>query len=223
MPCLSLLNPSDVTDTDDGSRENSKPSPCEDSLPQPEAEVQTEADPDAEAVEAEADSEPTPELEVEAEREADDDAELEDDADAEPEVEAELAEMDAEAINSSKEAEDDHICVIIPNEDAITLDVDGDDLLETGKHVKLPDPESEKGIDEPEVSAEMGADDDMKGGDTVANQDEGSRGEPTKKDGRDALKKETGDKERDSGKKGPATTGASGQAKRFVFLCSPVL
>ncbi|XP_070781783.1 SAFB-like transcription modulator isoform X2 [Enoplosus armatus] len=197
----------DVTDTDDGTRENSKPAPCEDSLAQPEAEadVDEEAEPDVDA-------------EVDAEPELDEDADPEMDGEAGPEVETELAEMDAEAMNSSKEAEDDHLSVSIPNEDALTLDVDGDDLLETGKHVKLPDPEAEKGTDEPEASAETGPDDDMKVEETEGHKDgkkdDGSRGEPTKKDGREALKKaETGDKEKDSGKKGPSTTGASGQAK----------
>uniref|UniRef100_A0A3Q4H9H0 SAFB-like, transcription modulator n=1 Tax=Neolamprologus brichardi TaxID=32507 RepID=A0A3Q4H9H0_NEOBR len=208
LPCLSLLNPSDVTDTDDGFRENSKPPPCEDSL------AHSEAEPETDAVAAEADSEPEPE--VDAEPEADPDAEP--DADEDPEVEPEVAEMDAEAMNSSKEAEEDHLSVSIPNEDAITLDVDGDDLLETGKHVKLPDPEAEKGNDEPEASAETSPDDDMKAkeseGHKDGKKDDGSRGEPMKKDGRDATKKaETGDKEKDSGKKGPCTTGASGQAK----------
>nr|XP_046242591.1 SAFB-like transcription modulator [Scatophagus argus] len=198
----------DVTDTDDGTRENSKPAPCEDSLVQPEA----EAEPESEAMTAEADSEPEPE--VDAEPEVDEDADPEMDGEAEPEVETELAEMDAEAMSSSKEAEDDHLSFSIPNEDAITLDVDGDDLLETGKHVKLPDPEAEKGTGEPEASAMTGPDDDMKEEETEGQKDDGSRSEPTKKDGREALKKaETGDKEKDSGKKGPSTTGASGQAK----------
>ncbi|XP_030575543.1 SAFB-like transcription modulator [Archocentrus centrarchus] len=200
----------DVTDTDDGIRENSNPPPCEDSL------AHSEAEPESEAVAAEADSEPEPEVDAEAEPEVDADAEP--DVDEDPEVEPELAEMDAEAMNSSKEAEEDHLSVSIPNEDAITLDVDGDDLLETGKHVKLPDPEAEKGTDEPEASAEMSPDDDMKAeeseGHKDGKKDDGSHGEPVKKDGRDALKKaETGDKEKDSGKKGPCTTGASGQAK----------
>ncbi|XP_070691365.1 SAFB-like transcription modulator [Pempheris klunzingeri] len=216
----------DVTDTDDGTRENSKPAPCEDSLAQPEAEVLAEAEPESEAVAAEADSEPEaeadaesePEADADAETEVDEDADPEMDGEAEPEAQTELAEMDAETMNSSKEAEDDHLSVSIPNEDAITLDVDGDDLLETGKHVKLPDPEAEKGTDEPEASAETGPDDDMKVEETEGHKDgkkdDGSRGEPTKKDSREALKKaETGDKEKDSGKKGPSTTGASGQAK----------
>ncbi|KAI3377897.1 hypothetical protein L3Q82_009023 [Scortum barcoo] len=202
----------DVTDTDDGTRENSKPAPSEDSLAQPEA----EAEPESEAVAAEADSEPEPDVDADAEPEVDEDADPEMDGEAEPETD--LAEMDAEAMNSSKEAEDDHLSVSIPNEDALTLDVDGDDLLETGKHVKLPDPEAEKGTDEPEASAETGPDDDMKAEETEGHKDgkkdDGSRGEPMKKDGREALKKaETGDKEKDSGKKGPSTTGASGQAK----------
>uniref|UniRef100_A0A671Y5G5 SAFB-like transcription modulator n=1 Tax=Sparus aurata TaxID=8175 RepID=A0A671Y5G5_SPAAU len=161
------------------------------------------------------DAEAEPDLDEDAEPEVDEDADPEMDGEAEPEMETDdLAEMDAEAIGSSKEAEDDHLSVSIPNEDAITLDVDGDDLLETGKHVKLPDTEAEKGTDEPEASAEMGPDDDMKAEETEGKKDDGSRGEAAKKDGREALKKaETGDKEKDSGKKGPSTTGASGQAK----------
>ncbi|KAM6943016.1 SAFB-like transcription modulator isoform 2-T2 [Xenentodon cancila] len=189
----------DVTDTDDGTREKSKPPPCEDSL------AYSEAEPESEAVAAEADSEPEPEVDAEADEEADLDAETEE------------AEMDAEAMSSSKEAEDDHLSVSIPNEDAITLDVDGDDLLETGKHVKLPDSEGEKGTGEPETSAEMDPDDDMKDEELEGQKDgkkDESRGDPMKKDSRDALKKaETGDKEKDSGKKGPSTTGASGRAK----------
>lgn len=254
MPCLSLLNPSDVTDTDDGTRENSKPAPCEDGLTQPETEAegftpeldaepepdaeveldldakaeQEEAEPEADAeVEAELDTEAEPEeaeLDTEAEPDTDavtDEAELDADAEPDGDGEPEEAEPDtdaeAEAMSSSKEAEDDHISVIIPNEDAITLDVDGDDLLDTGKHVKLPD--YEKSTDEPEVSAEMEAD-DMNEEERGAHKDEESRGEPTKKDGREAFKTaEMGEKEKDFGRKGPSTTGASGQAKRFVFLC----
>ncbi|XP_035039574.1 SAFB-like transcription modulator [Hippoglossus stenolepis] len=242
----------DVTDTDDGTRENSKPAPREDSL----AQSEPEAEPEPEAVAAEADSEPEQEVdaetepevdaetepeidaetepevdaetepEVDADPDEDDDADpdMDDDADpdmdgeAEPEVELELAGMDAdtEAMNSSKDVEDDHLSVSIPNEDAITLDVDGDDLLETGKHVKLPD--AEKGTDEPEASTDTGPDDDMKDQETEGHRDgkkdDGSRCEPTKKDSRESLKKaDTGDKEKDSGKKGPSTTGASGQAK----------
>lgn len=182
------------------------------------AEADSEPEVDAED-EAEADAEDEPEVDADAEPEVDEDADPEMDEEAEPEAESELGEMDAEAMNSSKEAEDDHLSVSIQNEDAITLDVDGDDLLETGKHVKLPDPEAEKGTDEPEASAETGPDDDMKAEETEGQKDDGSR-EPAKKDSRDPLKKaETGDKEKDSGKKGPSTTGASGQAKRFVFLC----
>lgn len=216
LPCLSLLNPSDVTDTDDGNRENSKAAVCEDSLAQAESEVMA----------TEADSEPEPEDDPEPE--VDEDADPEMDGETEPEVESELAEMDAQGMNSSKEAEDDHLSVSIQNEDAITIDVDGDDLLETGKHVKLPDPEGEKGIDEPGATTETGPDDDddddMKveepDGHKDGKKEDGSRFESMKKDIRDSLKKaETGDKDKESGKKGPSATGASGQAKRFVFLC----
>ncbi|XP_061599522.1 SAFB-like transcription modulator isoform X2 [Cololabis saira] len=193
----------DVTDTDDGTREKSKPPPCEDSL------AYSEPEPESEAVAAEADSEPEPDPDPEVDAEADEEADID--------AENEEAEMDAEAMSSSKEHEDDHLSVSIPNEDAITLDVDGDDLLETGKHVKLPDSEAEKGTDEPEASAEMDPDDDMKDEELEGQSDgkkDDSRGDPMKKDGRDALKKaETGDKEKDSGKKGPSATGASGRAK----------
>ncbi|XP_075966075.1 SAFB-like transcription modulator isoform X1 [Anarhichas minor] len=225
----------DVTDTDDGTREKSKPAPCEDSLAQSEADELAEAEPESEAVAAETDSEPEVDAESEADPEVDEDADPEVDAeseadpeevdedadpdtDGEPELKTKLAEMDDEAMNSSKEAEDDHLSVSIPNDDAITLDVDGDDLLETGKHVKLPDPEAEKGTDEPEASAETVRDDDMtveeSEGHKDGKKDDGSRSDPTKKDGREGLKKaEMGDKEKDSGKKGPSATGASGQAK----------
>lgn len=229
MPCLSSLNPSDVTDTDDGTQESSKPASTKNGLAQPEAE------PEEEAVVAGVDSEPEPdadaepEADEEAEAEADDDAEpeidadtqAEVDADAEPELETELAGREGQAMSTTKEAEDDDLSGLIPNEDAITLDVDGDDLLETGKHVKLPDPESEKAFDdEPETSAEMEDDDDSKTEETDDQKDDESGGEPMKKDSREALKKaEMEDKEKDSGKKGPSATGASGQAKRFVFLC----
>uniref|UniRef100_A0A8C3ATE5 SAFB-like, transcription modulator n=1 Tax=Cyclopterus lumpus TaxID=8103 RepID=A0A8C3ATE5_CYCLU len=166
-----------------------------------------DADPE---VDDDDDADPDPEVE-------DEDTDPEMDGEDEPGLKTKLSESDAETMNSSKEAEDDHLSVSIPNEDAITLDVDGDDLLETGKHVKLPDPEAEKGTDEP-MASETVPDDDMMAGETVGHKDgkkdDGSRSDLMKKDGREALKKaEMGDKEKDSGKKGPCTTGASGQAK----------
>ncbi|XP_077419889.1 SAFB-like transcription modulator isoform X2 [Vanacampus margaritifer] len=172
----------------------------------------------------EADAEPQFDDDLDAEPQFDDDLDAEpqfdEEADAEPqfdeEADADLEseeEMAAEAMDSSKDAEDDHLSVSIQNEDAITLDVDGDDLLDTGKHVKLPDSEADKGNDEPEASAEMSTYDDMKTEDKDGQQDDGAWGEPSK-DGREATKKaEAGDKEKDSGKKGPSSTGLSGQAK----------
>ncbi|XP_061610720.1 SAFB-like transcription modulator isoform X1 [Phyllopteryx taeniolatus] len=237
----------DVTDTDEGTRENCKPALCEDNLSQPESIAEPEVEPETEAVVTEADSEPEmadadtdaePEVDADVEQEAEADAEaqvddeaegeLQDDGGAEPEVDGEgepevdgeaepelesEEEMAAEAMDSSKEAEDDHLSVSMQNEDAITLDVDGDDLLDTGKHVKLPDSEADKGNDEPEASAEMGMDDDMKIQARDGKQDGGAWGEPSE-DSRDATKKaEAGDKEKDSGKKGLSSTGVSGQAK----------
>uniref|UniRef100_A0A3P9HES0 SAFB-like, transcription modulator n=1 Tax=Oryzias latipes TaxID=8090 RepID=A0A3P9HES0_ORYLA len=185
----------DVTDTDDGTRENSKPPPCGESL------ACSEAEPETEAIAPEDDSEPEPEAEVEPGDE---------DAEAEAEAESEVPELDAEAMSSSKDAEDDHLFVSMQNEDAITLDVDGDDLLDTGKHVKLLDPEAEKSIDEPEASADTDPDDDMKDKELEGpedGKDEDESGDKTTK------KAETGDKDKDSGNKGPSTSGASGQEK----------
>ncbi|KAL1007265.1 hypothetical protein UPYG_G00084300 [Umbra pygmaea] len=166
----------DVTDTDDGTRENSIPPPSEDGLPEAEADAEAEAE-------------------------------------AEPES---VSVVKSEAAISTKE-EDDNMSVILQNEDAITLDVDGDDLLETGKHVKLPDSEAGKGCDEPEASAETSPEDEMKmevEGHKDGKKDDGMKVDSSKKESRDALKKaEMGDKDKDSGKKGPSSTGASGQAK----------
>lgn len=212
-----LINPSDVTDTDDGSREHSKPPPCEDSL--------AHSEPESEVIEPEPDPEPDPEPELEPDPEAEPepdpevDEEPEVDEDAEPEAETEVADMDAEARSTSIEAEDDHLSVSMQNEDAITLEVDGDDLLETGKHMKLPDSEADKSTDEMETGNETSPDDGMKekmegykdGGKDDASMENDDKVHKTEADSEDG--------EKDSGKKGLSATGASGQAKRFVFLC----
>ncbi|XP_050970005.1 SAFB-like transcription modulator isoform X2 [Labeo rohita] len=195
----------DVTDTDDATRDNSKTFSCEDGLAEPEAEAGVEPDLEAEA-EAEPEAEPDPDAEIEAEREAETEV---------PAMEALESEAAPEPI---KEVEDDNISVTIQAEDAITLDVDGDDLLETGKHVKLPDSEADKGCEEPEATAEMGQETDSLteaiDGHKDGKRDDGLMSDAGKKDSREASKKgETGDKEKDSGKKGPSSTGATGQAK----------
>ncbi|NP_998498.2 SAFB-like transcription modulator [Danio rerio] len=193
----------DVTDTDDATRDISKTFSCEDGLAEPEVEAGVE--PDLEA-EAEVEPEPDPDAEIEAEREAD------------PETPA-LEAMESEpAPEPLKEVEDDNISVTIQAEDAITLDVDGDDLLETGKHVKIPDSEADKCCEEPEATAEMGQETDsltkVIEGHKDGKRDDGLKSDTAKKDSREASKKgETGDKEKDSGKKGPSSTGATGQAK----------
>ncbi|XP_016140881.1 SAFB-like transcription modulator isoform X3 [Sinocyclocheilus grahami] len=154
----------------------------------------------------EAEAEPDPDVEIEAEREAESEI---------PAMEALESDTAPEPI---KEVEDDNISVTIQAEDAITLDVDGDDLLETGKHVKLPDSEADKGCEEPEATAEMGQETDSLteaiDGHKDGKRDDGLMSDAAKKDSREASKKrETGDKEKDSGKKGPSSTGATGQAK----------
>ncbi|XP_036440287.1 SAFB-like transcription modulator isoform X1 [Colossoma macropomum] len=189
----------DVTDTDDATRENSKSFSGGDGLAEPEAQPELEEEPEIEA-------EVEPELEAEAE------------AEAEPEAPAMEALESYPAPDPAKEVEDDNISVTIQAEDAITLDVDGDDLLETGKHVKLPDSEAEKGCEEPEASAETRQEADSmaeaKDSHKDGKRDDGPKSDATKKDGREASKKaETGDKEKDSGKKGPSSAGAAGQAK----------
>ncbi|KAF7687933.1 hypothetical protein HF521_013939 [Silurus meridionalis] len=183
----------DVTDTDDATRENTKSFSDGDGLAEPESEIEAEIE-----------------------------AELEPDLEAEAEVEPEAAAMEGSeseaAPEPGREVEDDNISVTIQAEDAITLDVDGDDLLETGKHVKLPDSEADKGCEESETSAETRQEADsmaeLKDGHKDSKRDDGPKTDATKKDGREALKKaETGDKEKDSGKKGPSSAGAAGQAK----------
>ncbi|XP_051919726.1 SAFB-like transcription modulator isoform X2 [Hippocampus zosterae] len=177
------------------------------------AELQCEDEPEAEP---HGDGEAEPEAEPHGDGEAEPEAEPHGDGEAEPEAEPELEseeEMATEAMDSLPEAEDDHLSVSMQNEDAITLDVDGDDLLDTGKHVKLPDSEVDKGSDEPEASVEMNTDDDMKMEDKDGKQDDAAWGEAST-DSREVTKKaEAGDKEKDSGKKGPSSTGVSGQAK----------
>ncbi|MGH0135472.1 UNVERIFIED_CONTAM: hypothetical protein FKN15_006444 [Acipenser sinensis] len=128
------------------------------------------------------------------------------------------AQAEREATASGKEAEDDNISVTIQAEDAITLDLDGDDLLDTGKNVKLPDSEASKAHDEPSASAqtseEQGKDVDAKEKHKDGKKDDGLKAEPPKKETREGSKKaELGDKEKDSVKKGPSSTGASSQAK----------
>lgn len=129
-----------------------------------------------------------------------------------------------EANASVKEAEDDNISVTVQAEDAITLDFDGDDLLETGKNLKIPDSEANKPKDEQEAMApsleKEGKDYEMTENHKDGKKEDGMIGDSIKKEARESLKKaESGDKDKDTLKKGPSSTGASGQAKRFVFLC----
>ncbi|XP_052416210.1 SAFB-like transcription modulator isoform X4 [Carassius gibelio] len=196
----------DVTDTDDATRDNSKTFSCEDGLAESEAEVGGEPDLEAETEVEEAEPEPDPDAEIEAEREG------------ESEVSALEALESEPALEPIKEVEDDNISVTIQAEDAITLDVDGDDLLETGKHVKLPDSEADKDCEELDATAEMRQETDSLteaiDGHKDGKRDDGLMSDTSKKDSKEALKKgDTGDKEKDSGKKGPSSTGATGQAK----------
>ncbi|EHB09161.1 SAFB-like transcription modulator [Heterocephalus glaber] len=64
------------------------------------------------------------------------------------------AHEEMEANVTVKEAEDDNISVTVQAEDAITPDFDGDDLLETGKNVKITDSEASKPKDGQDVVAQ---------------------------------------------------------------------
>ncbi|XP_070277898.1 SAFB-like transcription modulator isoform X3 [Myotis yumanensis] len=125
-------------------------------------------------------------------------------------------EMEANA--TVKEAEDDNISVTIQAEDAITLDFDGDDLLETGKNVKITDSEASKPKDGQDAIAQS-PEKESKDYEMNANRKDGKKedfvkGDPVEKEARESTKKaESGDKEKDTLKKGPSSTGASGQAK----------
>ncbi|XP_062947161.1 SAFB-like transcription modulator isoform X6 [Cynocephalus volans] len=125
-------------------------------------------------------------------------------------------EMEANA--TVKEAEDDNISVTIQAEDAITLDFDGDDLLETGKNVKITDSEASKPKDGQDTIAQS-PEKESKDYEMNANHKDGKKedcvkGDPVEKEAREGSKKaESGDKEKDTLKKGPSSTGASGQAK----------
>uniref|UniRef100_A0A3Q2L640 SAFB-like transcription modulator n=1 Tax=Equus caballus TaxID=9796 RepID=A0A3Q2L640_HORSE len=125
-------------------------------------------------------------------------------------------EMEANA--TVKEAEDDNISVTIQAEDAITLDFDGDDLLETGKNVKITDSEASKPKDGQDAIAQS-PEKESKDYEMNVNHKDGKKedcvkGDPVEKEARESSKKaESGDKEKDTLKKGPSSTGASGQAK----------
>ncbi|XP_055291572.1 SAFB-like transcription modulator isoform X1 [Moschus berezovskii] len=125
-------------------------------------------------------------------------------------------EMEANA--TVKEAEDDNISVTIQAEDAITLDFDGDDLLETGKNVKITDSEASKPKDGQDVIAQSpekeSKDYEMNSNHKDGKKEDCVKGDPVEKEAREGSKKaESGDKEKDTLKKGPSSTGASGQAK----------
>ncbi|XP_072004210.1 SAFB-like transcription modulator isoform X1 [Engystomops pustulosus] len=124
---------------------------------------------------------------------------------------------DTEASTCLKEAEEDNVSVTLQAEDAITIDCDGDDLLETGKNVKLADSETCKPKDEEEATRPKDGLEDKKDNRSENQKDEKEesvKGDGVKKESREGSKKaESGDKEKDSQKKGPSSTGTSGQAK----------
>ncbi|EHB16567.1 SAFB-like transcription modulator [Heterocephalus glaber] len=117
-----------------------------------------------------------------------------------------------------KEAEDDNISVTIQAEDAITLDFDGDDLLETGKNVKITDSEASEPKDGQDIIAQS-PEKETKYYEMNVNLKNGKKedfvkGDPVEKEARESSKQaESGDKEKDTLKKGPSSIGACGQAK----------
>lgn len=129
-----------------------------------------------------------------------------------------IAEARQDATEGSTSVKDENSSASVQAEDAITLDIDGDDLLETGKNVKVSDSEAGKHKEEEKASAPENLE-GVKNEETSDSlvedkKEDGAKSEPSKKETREASKKaESGDKEKDSLKKGPSSTGASGQAK----------
>ncbi|KAJ7311311.1 hypothetical protein JRQ81_006927 [Phrynocephalus forsythii] len=128
------------------------------------------------------------------------------------------AHEEMEANVSVKEAEDDNISVTIQAEDAITLDFDGDDLLETGKNLKIADSEASKPKADQEATAphleKEGKAYEMTENTQDLKKEDSVKGDPVKKEARESAKKaESGDKDKDTLKKGASSAGASGQAK----------
>ncbi|KAM4747014.1 SAFB-like transcription modulator isoform 1-T1 [Rhinophrynus dorsalis] len=131
---------------------------------------------------------------------------------------SESAVKEKESSSSLKEAEDDNVSVTIQAEDAITLDCDGDDLLETGKNMKLADSEASKPKDEKEARDSKDGLEEQK--DVISEnqkdekKEESGKADAVKKESREGSKKaESGDKDKDTLKKGPSSAGAAGQAK----------
>ncbi|XP_006979337.1 SAFB-like transcription modulator isoform X8 [Peromyscus maniculatus bairdii] len=181
---------------------------------------------EAEAIEEDREKEDIESQDTEA-QEGEDDTFLtaQDGEEEENEKEGSLAEADhtaheemMEANATGKEAEDDNISVTIQAEDAITLDFDGDDLLETGKNVKITDSEASKPKDGQDAIAQSpekeSKDYEMNPNHKDGKKEDSVKGDPVEKEARESSKKaESGDKEKDTLKKGPSSTGASGQAK----------
>ncbi|XP_067874004.1 SAFB-like transcription modulator isoform X2 [Heterodontus francisci] len=135
-------------------------------------------------------------------------------------TEAEQTFQDETEPNASlKQVDDDNISVTIQAEDAITLDFDGDDLLETGKTLKTPECENKTKAEkesqsQEDVKGEVKNDGKKEKNHKEGRKEEGTKAESTKKETREGSRKaEAGDKEKDSSKKGPSSSGASNQAK----------
>ncbi|XP_043934823.1 SAFB-like transcription modulator isoform X2 [Protopterus annectens] len=134
-------------------------------------------------------------------------------------AEKSITEARQDATEGSTSVKDENSSTTVQAEDAITLDIDGDDLLETGKNVKVSDSEAAKHKEEEKASAPDSLEVVKKDEETSDNlnedkKEDGTKSDPSKKETREASKKvESGDKEKDSLKKAPSSTGASGQAK----------
>ncbi|XP_070618993.1 SAFB-like transcription modulator isoform X2 [Erythrolamprus reginae] len=129
------------------------------------------------------------------------------------------AQEEMEANAALKEADDDNISVTIQAEDAITLDFDGDDLLETGKNLKITDSEASKSKEDQDAIAPLSLEKEAKDYEMMSKshkdgkKEDCATGEPLKKEARESSKRaESGDKDKDTLKKGLSSTGASGQA-----------
>uniref|UniRef100_UPI00398F73E4 SAFB-like transcription modulator isoform X2 n=1 Tax=Pristiophorus japonicus TaxID=55135 RepID=UPI00398F73E4 len=130
-----------------------------------------------------------------------------------------MVEAEDEPNASLKEVDDDNISVTIQAEDAIMLDFDGDDLLETGKTLKTPECENKTKVEkesqsQEDVKGEVKSEGKKEKNHKEGRKEEGIKAESAKKETREGSRKaEAGEKEKDSSKKGPSSSGASSQAK----------
>uniref|UniRef100_S4RV05 SAFB-like, transcription modulator n=1 Tax=Petromyzon marinus TaxID=7757 RepID=S4RV05_PETMA len=127
--------------------------------------------------------------------------------------EGEVSAQDVLDMNAPRpEAEEDNISVTVQAEDALTLDVDGDLLLEAPKNGSTKATDGATSKQEGHESAEKAA---KEGAAANGKKEEGASSDASKSDGKEDGKKpgSTPDKSKEAAKKGASSSGTSDQAK----------